>query len=33
MTQIDLALARESPSAIKRRLAAIAFADIAGFPV
>src|SRR5260370_10579941 len=30
MTQIDLALARESPSAIKRRLAAVAFADIAG---
>jgi adenylate cyclase len=31
MTQIDLALARESPSAIKRRLAAVAFADVAGF--
>jgi adenylate cyclase len=31
MTQIDLALARENPSAIKRRLAAVAFADIAGF--
>src|ERR1700716_64762 len=31
MTQIDLALARESPSNIKRRLAAVAFADVAGF--
>ena len=29
--QIDLALAKESPSTIKRRLAAVAFADIAGF--
>jgi TolB-like protein/class 3 adenylate cyclase/tetratricopeptide (TPR) repeat protein len=31
MTQVDLALVRESPSAIKRRLAAVAFADVAGF--
>src|SRR6266480_434433 len=31
MTQVDLALVRESPSAIKRRLAAVVFADVAGF--